>query len=339
MHDDLLQSFVTLSLYCFKDLVNCKVEADPQGVAEGWRFNFPKLVKIVCKFFKHLPFFRRESNIDWLSLAHEASLYKKILNPNTFIKVMFMKKIGVVSGKGGVGKSTIAASIALALASKGFRAGLVDLDITCPNVPDILGKSELEITRDDRFTPSIARNVKYISIGQIASEGDPVLWDPKDLRSAARQLLERTDWGDLDYLVCDFPPGFEAETLELLPLMDCILVVTIPSALSKSKVERMVEAAREFQIPVLGVVKNMSYFECQSCGSRHRVFAEDHSFEELGIPTIAEFPLSPKFADEKCINEFPVEAFLEALKRPVLLKKKPKSLRRRLLELIFKVKR
>ncbi|MBS7635772.1 ATP-binding protein [Candidatus Bathyarchaeota archaeon] len=250
-----------------------------------------------------------------------------------------MKRIGIVSGKGGVGKSTIAASIALALASKGFQVGLVDVDVTCPNVPDILGKSELEITMDDRFAPSIARGVKYVSIGQIAREGNPILWDPKDLRSAAKQLLERTEWGSLDYLVCDFPPGFEAETLELLPLMDCILIVTTPSALSRSKVERMVEAAREFQIPVLGVVKNMSYFECPSCGSRHRIFAEDHSFEELGIPTIAEFPLNSKIANEKCINDFPVEAFLEALKHPVLLKKRPKSLRRKLLELIFKVKR
>lgn len=250
---------------------------------------------------------------------------------------MFMKRIGVVSGKGGVGKSTIAASMALAFAAKGFKVGLVDADITCPNVPDIMGKSKLEITRDDRFAPSTARGVKYISLGQIASEGDPILWDPKDLRSAARQLLERTEWGDLDYLICDFPPGFEAETLELLPLMDYVLIVTTPSALSRSKVERMVEAAREFQIPVLGVVKNMSYFECPSCGAKHRIFAEDHSFEELGIPTIAEFPLNSKVAYEKCINEFPVEAFLEALRHPVLLKK-PKSLKRKLLELVFKVK-
>jgi ATP-binding protein involved in chromosome partitioning len=252
---------------------------------------------------------------------------------------MFMRKIGIVSGKGGVGKSTIAASIALALASEGFRVGLIDVDVTCPNVPDILGKSELEITRDDKFIPSIARGVKYVSIGQIASEGDPVLWDSKDIRSAAKQLLERTEWRDMDFLICDFPPGFEAETLELLPLMDYLLIVTIPSALSKSKVERMVEAAREFQIPVLGVIKNMSYFECPSCGRRHRIFAEDHNFEEFGIPTIAEFPLNSKVACEKCINGFPVEAFLEALEHPVFLKKKPKSLRRRMLELIFKVKR
>jgi len=128
------------------------------------------------------------------------------------------------------------------------------------------------------------------------------------------------------------------ETLELLPLMDYLLIVTIPSTLSKSKVERMIEAAREFQIPILGVIKNMSYFECPSCGSRYRIFMEDHSFEELGIPTIVEFPLNPKFASEKFINEFPVEAILDALKHPTILRRRTKSLRRKLLELILKVK-
>jgi len=247
-----------------------------------------------------------------------------------------MLRIGVLSGKGGVGKTTVAVSLALALARRGFNVGVLDVDLTGSNIPDILGKGELEVTENDTFIPPIRRGVRYVSLGQIASEGDPVLWDSKDLRSAARQLLERTEWGNLDYLVCDFPPGFEAETLELLPLMDCVLIVTTPSALSKSKVERMIEAAREFQIPVLGVVKNMSYFECPSCGCRHRIFAENHSFEELGVPTIAEFPLNSKIAYEKCVNDFPVEAFLEAMKHPVLLKKKPKSLRRKLLELVFK---
>ncbi|MEM3427913.1 MAG: P-loop NTPase [Nitrososphaerales archaeon] len=249
-----------------------------------------------------------------------------------------MKRVAVVSGKGGVGKTTVAVSLALALARRGFTVGVLDADLTGSNIPDILGRGRLEVTEKDTFIPSMNRGVKYVSLGQIASEGIPVLWDPKDLRSAARQLLERTEWGDLDYIICDFPPGFEAETLELLPLMDYVLIVTTPSALSKSKVERMVEAACEFQIPVLGVVKNMSYFECPSCGAKHRIFAEDHSFEELGIPTIAEFPLNSKIAYEKCINEFPVEAFLEALKHSVLLRKKPKSLKRKLLELIFKVK-
>jgi len=249
-----------------------------------------------------------------------------------------MMKIAVISGKGGVGKTTISVSLAIALAKKGFKVGLLDVDLTGSNIPDILGKRELEISDNNKFIPSINLGVKYISLGQIASDGMPVLWDPKDLRSAAKQLLERTNWGEIDYLICDFPPGFESETLEMLPLMDYLLIVTTPSNLSKSKVERMIEAAREYQIPILGLIKNMTTFICPNCGREYQIFPEDHSFEDLGIPTIAEFPLNPKYAEQKFINEFPVDAVLEAMKHPILLKKKPKSLRRKLLEILFKVK-
>jgi ATP-binding protein involved in chromosome partitioning len=249
-----------------------------------------------------------------------------------------MKKVGVVSGKGGVGKSTIAVSMALALAKRGYRVGLLDVDLTGANVHDLLGRRELEI-RDDKFVPSAERGVRYVSLGQIAANGVPVLWDAKDLKSAARQLLERTDWGDLDFLICDFPPGFGPETLEVLPLMDVLVMVTTPSALSRSKVERMIEAAREYQVPIAGVIVNMDRFACPKCGSEYRIFPDDHSFEELGIPTIARIPLSPEVAEKKVVNEFPVDEVLKAIERPVLLKRRPKSLRRRLLELLLKIGR
>ncbi len=247
-----------------------------------------------------------------------------------------MIKVAVVSGKGGVGKTTIAVSLALALAKSGFKVGLVDADVTGSNVPDILGRVELGVSDRDTLIPAISRGVKYVSIGQIASDGKPVLWDPKDVRSAARQLLERTDWGDIDYLIFDFPPGFEAETIELLPLMDYVLIVTIPSMLSKSKVLRMVEACREYERPIIGVIMNMSYVECPSCGYRHIIFAEDHSFEEFGIPTIAELPLSHEIAVNKLVNEFPLDKFLEGINNPVILKKKRISISK-LVELAFKV--
>jgi ATP-binding protein involved in chromosome partitioning len=247
-----------------------------------------------------------------------------------------LKKIGVVSGKGGVGKTTVAVSLALGLARRGYRVGLVDLDITGSNVPDILGRRELGVSEDDMLIPSEYGNLKYVSIGQIVSDGDPVLWDPKDVRSAARQLFERTVWGELDYVVFDFPPGFEAETLEMLPLMDYVLIVTVPSALSRSKVERMVEACREYQIPILGVVENMAYIRCPSCGAPVRVFTEDHSFEEYGVPTIARIPLDPSIASGKVIEDFPVEKILEAMKRPVILQRKP-GVKRMLLELLLRV--
>ena len=247
-----------------------------------------------------------------------------------------MKKIGVVSGKGGVGKTTVAVSLALGLARRGYRVGLVDLDLTGSNVPDILGRRELGVTEDDKLVPSEYNNVKYVSLGQIVSDGDPVLWDPKDLRSAARQLFERTVWGDLDYIVFDFPPGFEAETLEMLPLMDYVLIVTVPSALSRSKVERMVEACREYQIPIIGVVENMAYLRCPHCGAPVKVFSEDHRFEEYGIPTIARIPLDPSIASKKVIEDFPVDRVLEAMKKPVVLTKKP-GVKRMLLELLLRV--
>lgn len=246
-----------------------------------------------------------------------------------------MLRIGVVSGKGGVGKTIVSVSLAVALAKRGSRVGLVDIDVTGPNVHDLLGGGELEISPRDKIVPIESMGVKYVSIGKIASDRLPILWDPKDVRSAARQLMERTEWGELDFLIFDFPPAFGPETLEMLPLMDGVLIVTIPSILSKSKVERTVEACREFGVPIIGVVMNASHVVCPRCGFKFRIFPEDHNFEDLGVPTIAEIPLSPEVAEGKLINDFPVDRFLEALRRPVVLDKRPRSLTRRLIELIL----
>ncbi|MEM2196338.1 MAG: P-loop NTPase [Thermoproteota archaeon] len=247
-----------------------------------------------------------------------------------------MIKIGIVSGKGGVGKSTIASSLSIALASRGFNVGLVDIDVTGPNIHDIMGDSELDISINDKFIPSESMGVKYVSVGEIASEGLPILWNHKDVASAARQLMERTEWGDIDFLIFDFPPGFGPETVEMLPLMDYILIVTAPSTLSRSKVERMIEAAREYEVPIVGVIVNMSYFKCPSCGALHRIFSENHDFKNYGIPVIAEIPLNPEIAKDKIIRDFPIDSFLEALMNPVILKKKPKSFKRRLIEILLK---
>ena len=246
-----------------------------------------------------------------------------------------MNKIAVISGKGGTGKTTVAYSLAASLAKRGFKVGILDVDLTGPNLTDILGKNELDVV-NDRFVPASAKDVRYVSLGQIASEGDPVLWTGKDLEAAARQLLERTDWGKLDYLVLDFPPGSGSESQALLPLMDYALIVTVPSVLAESNVRRIIEMCRETGTPILGLIKNMTRFVCPGCGRESVIFPEDHGFEDLGIPTISEIPLNPKVAREKLINDFPIGAVLEAMKTPVLLEKRKKSMKRILLELLFK---
>lgn len=229
-----------------------------------------------------------------------------------------MKKLGVLSGKGGTGKTTIAVSLALELAEKGYKVGLLDLDLTGPNALDMLGNHPISV-KDDVFIPAQASSLKYISLGHIASKDEPVLWSEKDYRSAARQLLERTEWKDLDYLICDFPPGSGPEVQEMLPQMDSVVIVTVPSHLSESNVRRCLEMCREKEVPILGLVKNMTFFQCE-CGRKTRIFPEDHSFEEYGIRVLAEVPLQKKVAEEKRIHGLPLEDFLKAT--PVLLKKK-----------------
>lgn len=231
-----------------------------------------------------------------------------------------MKKIAVLSGKGGVGKTTMAASLAKALVSRGFKTGFLDSDLTGPNALDIFGGGELVVV-DDCFEPSDLAGLRYVSIAQIVSREEPVLWSGEDFKSAAVQLLERTRW-DVEYLVVDFPPGTGAEPQVLLPMMDYAVIVTIPSHLSESNVRRTINMCREHGVPILGLVKNMVGLSCPKCGTLITVFPEDHSFGEYGIPTLAEFPLDPQVAKDKLINDFPVDRFLRAMDHPVVLKRR-----------------
>jgi len=247
-----------------------------------------------------------------------------------------LRKVGVVSGKGGTGKSTCAYSLARGLADRGFSVGLVDMDLSGPNVEDILG-GEVGVDWDrDLLIPAESGGLKFISMGHIAGRGNPILWRGSDCASAARQLVERVDWGRLDFLVLDFPPALPDEAKEALRLIGYALIVTVPSLLSRSKVGGVVEACGEYRVPILGVVVNMAWFRCPGCGGRYRVFPEGHSFEDLGIPTIAEIPLDPEVARSKIIRNFPVEEVLEAMERPVILEERRGGLRSRLLRLLLR---
>ena len=245
-----------------------------------------------------------------------------------------MKCVAVASGKGGTGKSTVSASLALGLSKRGYKVGYLDLDMYGPNALDILGNAPIDITNDDRFVPAERGGIKYISLAHIAAEETPWLWDGKDTSSAARQLLERTKWGNLDFLICDFCPGTDEEVQKMLPLMDYTVLVTVPSALSESNVKRMLEMCREKEVPILGLIKNMTRYRCPKCSHEAQIFPEDHSFDE--IPTLCEIPLSEEIAKKKVITEFPVERFLEAIKHPVKLKPKSRPLMSRLIRAFLK---
>jgi len=243
---------------------------------------------------------------------------------------MQSEKIAVLSGKGGVGKSTVAASLSLELA-KNYDVGLLDVDVHGPNLSDILGDGSIKV-EDEMLIPAKVNGLKYISMGQIASEGHAIIWEDEDRRSAVQQLKNRTEWGDLDYLILDFPPGIGSEVQEMLPEANFALIVTVPSTLSTSKVERCLDTCRETETPILGLVKNFSEFQCPNCGSSYDIFPEDGGFEE--IPTLAEIPIRRKIAQEKIINDFPAERILQAMENPVVLEKKGKPMKRRLLKLI-----
>jgi len=249
-----------------------------------------------------------------------------------------MKQIAIISGKGGVGKSTIAVSLAVALTKLGYRTGLLDVDIHGPNISDILGGYDIDVdVVNDTFIPAEVNHLKFISIAHIVSKDHAILWRDKDRRSAIKQLMKRTDWGDLDFIILDFPPGLGSETQEMLPHVDYALIVTVPSVLSESKVKRCIDACREYQIPILGIIQNMTSFKCPHCSKIARIFPEDHSFEEYGLTILLEFPLDQKIAYTKIINEFPVDVILEAMKHPVLLPKRKRSFKRKLLELLLRL--
>lgn len=245
-----------------------------------------------------------------------------------------MIKIGVISGKGGTGKTTISYSLARALQQKGYRTGMLDVDLTGPNLTDILCQAPLTV-ENDRFIPTEDEGLKFISLGQLASEGDPVIWTGDELSAAAKQLFTETDWSGLEYLVVDFPPGTGNEPQALIPLMDYIIVVTIPSILAQSNVERVIELCRETETPILGLVKNMTLVECPECGHCIKIFPEDHGFEDQGIPTLMEIPFRLDVAKTKVINHFPLESIFEAMEHPVILKRPKKSIKRKLLEKVL----
>ncbi|MCS7350639.1 MAG: Mrp/NBP35 family ATP-binding protein [Anaerolineae bacterium] len=207
--------------------------------------------------------------------------------------------LAVGSGKGGVGKSTVAANLAVALAGMGAVVGLMDADVYGPNIPEMLGVSRIPAPRDNRIIPAVAYGVRVMSLGFLLPPDQPVIWRGPMLHSAVRQFLTDVDWGLLDYLVVDLPPGTGDVAISLAQLVPVTgaVVVTTPQGVSVSDVGRAVRMFERLEIPVLGVVENMSGFVCPHCGQVTEIFGKDGGrrlAERMGVPFLGSVPLDPR---------------------------------------------
>ena len=229
--------------------------------------------------------------------------------------------IAVVSGKGGVGKSFVTASLANRMAAKGFKVGILDADITGPSIPKMYGLKGAAQADDNGIYPMETGNgIKVISVNLLLpTEETPVIWRGPILANMVKQFWSDVIWGDLDYLFVDMPPGtgdVPLTVFQSLPV-DGIVIVSSPQDLVKMIVKKAFNMAEMMHIPVLGIVENYSYVKCPDCGKEIKVFGESHIDEiaaELGVPVLGKMPIEASFADYADKGEFHqvVNTYLEA---------------------------
>ncbi len=210
----------------------------------------------------------------------------------------FRNTIAVASGKGGVGKTTCAVNLAIALHRLGATIGLLDADIYGPNVPMMMGVEGHPNVRGQRIVPMEAYGLKMMSMGFLLKPDQPVVWRGPMLHSALQQFISDVDWGDLDYLVIDLPPGtgdVQLSLAQLLPLTGAVIVTT-PQDVALADVRKGMAAFNQLQVPLLGVIENMSTFVCPHCGGRTDIFSHGggkRAAEELGLPFLGEVAIDP----------------------------------------------
>jgi ATP-binding protein involved in chromosome partitioning len=204
--------------------------------------------------------------------------------------------IAVTSGKGGVGKSTVAVNLACALAADGARVGLIDCDIYGPNVPIMMGLKGQPMAEGNRIVPLEAHGIKVISMGVLTEEDTPLVWRGPMLHGVVQQFLHQVKWGELDYLVADLPPGtgdVQLTMVQSVPLTGGV-VVTTPQDVALSDARKGIVMFRQVDVAVLGVVENMSYFVCPHCRTRTDIFSHgggEKTSERYGVPFLGEIPL------------------------------------------------
>jgi len=234
------------------------------------------------------------------------SMIKKTNDLNSIKKV-----IGVVSGKGGVGKSLVTAMMAVLMNKKGYKTGIMDADITGPSIPKMFGVTEKAQGSDLGIFPEKTKNnINLMSINLLLpDENAPVIWRGPILSGVVLQFWQEVIWGDLDFLFIDMPPGtgdVPLTVFQSIPL-DGIIVVTSPQDLVSMIVKKAYNMAMQMNIPVLGVVENMSYVKCPDCGKEINVFGKsklDSIASELGVDILGRIPIDPSIAELSDKGEF-----------------------------------
>jgi ATP-binding protein involved in chromosome partitioning len=208
--------------------------------------------------------------------------------------------VAVASGKGGVGKTTVAVNLAIALRNMGHSVGLMDGDVYGPNVPLMLGSTEQpQAVSERQILPVTAYGLKMISMGLLNPGDKPMIWRGPMLHSVVQQFLRSVQWGELDYLIVDLPPGtgdVQLSLVQSVPLTGAV-VVTTPSQVALADVRKAIEMFRQVNVYVLGIVENMSYFPCPHCGKRVDIFGAGEGkrmAETFGVPLLGEIEIDPR---------------------------------------------
>ncbi|HXN07604.1 MAG TPA: Mrp/NBP35 family ATP-binding protein [Nitrospiria bacterium] len=206
--------------------------------------------------------------------------------------------IAVSSGKGGVGKSTVTVNLAVALAQLGAKVGLLDADVYGPNVPLMMGVSKAPVSIGNRLEPAESHQVKFISMGFMVDDDTPIVWRGPMIHGAIQQFIRDVNWGELDYMLVDLPPGTgdaQLSITQLVPLTGAIIVTT-PQDVALLDSRRGLGMFQKVHVPLLGIIENMSYFSCPHCKERTEIFSHGGgklAAEKLKVPFLGEIPIDP----------------------------------------------
>lgn len=206
--------------------------------------------------------------------------------------------VAISSGKGGVGKSTVAANLAVAMAASGAKVGLIDADIYGPNIPMMLGVRKPPEQKDGKLLPAESYGVKLISMGFFVPEEKAIVWRGPMVHTAIQQFFRDVIWGELDYLLIDLPPGTGDAQLSISQLVTLagVITVTTPQEVALHDVRKGMMMFKGVNVPLLGVIENMSYYICRHCGEREEIFSHgggQRAAEKLGVPFLGAIPIDP----------------------------------------------